>query len=756
MAGIPCAACIALDNSLLLDFNVIIVAENDLPAITGPAYQIVTQNLDLKFPNLTIADPDATDITMGRSGPVSGAQMLVKVSCDWCTLRAPTAQFDDGSFQVAPNFMEPACDVVCEGSKLPVATMDAHLQLPEECRACVIEHGWAAMRQGREELIFFSTLQQAQSFLADMVYRGIYGYNSRWVKEVIPRQVECETTPRIKPEPPEDQVVVEVSDLSNNGCTNNTWNQPPSVFKTWVSVTDFDDAPTISLFKNGKDVCLDVCARGDEACCQARTFIVTSEETAVVFGGQVAIMFDSPEFLNFEFPDYVFKTTVTVGHGTLSFPTYDSPDFDLWYPEDFKWLSPTDPAEIAGQLCSWDLAAGGSPTDCAANGYRGFTVSSPMCVLNELIDLLVYTPDTDFNSVLGEPDLIQVAIDSEPSSFTTAAPGEISIPLFVEAVNDVPLVRLNTKAAAPGEGDAPTPDLFEEIPVEGVFIDFHEGGLQTSKCREGLKCFSIFDADICENKFAAANSTPGLPRLNEIKDLTLDQCAEPSISAGNLLFLVRVSMGSVWFFSRFEWELSNASPCRAPARGCSSDEEWTRHIEGVRPPDTAGKDSRKIELVRPLPYFKGGLLRYYSSPSSSLPDNITIYVNDLNSTGVPDPKSDGTCCCVDAACKQCVFTAEDFITNDCVMRLNVSACAQVPGWTCGDKSTAERTAGWQTSTIMLASVVGAMISAFALRALGTEIIYKPVPDDLPDNLALHSDPESAPVQRDNVIEEFAT
>jgi hypothetical protein len=241
MAGIPCAACVELNNSLVLDFNVIIVSENDLPVITGPAYRTVMQDQDLTFQNLIVSDPDAEDITMGRSGPVSGAQMLVKVSCDWCTLRVPSVLFDDGKFQVAPNFMEPGCLAVCKGSQLPVATMDEHLLLPKACRTCVVEHGWAAMREGRGELIFFSNLLQAKAFLADMVYRGVYGYNSKWVKESIPRMVACEETPRIKPEPQEDQVVLEISDLSNNGCTKRTWNQPPSILKTWVRVLDVEE-----------------------------------------------------------------------------------------------------------------------------------------------------------------------------------------------------------------------------------------------------------------------------------------------------------------------------------------------------------------------------------------------------------------------------------------------------------------------------------------------------------------------------------
>ena len=675
-SGIACLACVQLKNRLLLDFNVIIVSENDRPLISGPSYLSVGQNQDLSFANLTVVDPDSRDIIMGRTGPIGGAQVLVHVSCGYCTLRAPTMHFHSDDFNITVNFMEEACESVCPGvsEAMPLKDHDALLLLPPTCRLCLKDHGWKAMREGRGELTFFSTLAQAQVFLKDLTYKGIYGYNSRWVKTEIARQVECEKIARILPEPKEDKVVVQVSDLFNTGCTNETW-QPhrTAVFSTWVEVTDFDDAPTITLFKNGEDVCAAACARNDALCCRPLTVIRAHEDTPVLFGKAVAIMFDSPEFLNFEFPAYNFKTQVTVKHGTLSFPVLDDPNFDLWYPADFEWLLPTDAAEVAGAQCTWDKAAGGTPTECAANGYRGFTVSSPMCVLNELIDLLVYSPDVDYNTILGVPEQLRVSIDSEPSSFTTAAPGTIIVEIFVAATNDVALVRLNTKAEF-----ALSPDIFAPVSVEGEFMDFHEGGLQTSNCRSNVRCFSLYDADICEDKFVATNTSPGDDKLGTIKDLTADTCADTSTSAGNMRLLVKTSIGSVWFFSRLEWELSDVSVCVSRGRGCSTDEEWTAFIAVARPPTSAGKDSRNVDIVKPLPYFKRGLLRYFSNPVSALADNISIYVDDLNGTGAPGAGADGTCCCIDAACSACAFTSGVCCNVRCSVWCSVcAACVAV-------------------------------------------------------------------------------
>ena len=87
-----------------------------------------------------------------------------------------------------------------------------------------------------------------------------------------------------------------------------------------------------------------------------------------------------------------------------------------------------------------DGARGGSPADCADKGYRGFTVSDYMCKLNELMDLMLYIPDPDFNSVLA-PDTLVVSVNSETAGVTTSAPGNLTITLDVQAVNDPPQVR---------------------------------------------------------------------------------------------------------------------------------------------------------------------------------------------------------------------------------------------------------------------------------------------------------------------------
>jgi hypothetical protein len=138
-------------------------------------------------PALAIRDPDATDITIGNSDPCGGAQMSVHVSCGWCTLRAPEMMLDS----LTPNFVDAACADVCRNVQLPVEDLDRHRQLPEKCRECVVTQGLVAVREGRKDLKFFASLAAANSFLADMTYRGISGYNSRLPTASLSARIAC-------------------------------------------------------------------------------------------------------------------------------------------------------------------------------------------------------------------------------------------------------------------------------------------------------------------------------------------------------------------------------------------------------------------------------------------------------------------------------------------------------------------------------------------------------------------------------------
>lgn len=109
---------------------------------------------------------------------------------------------------------------------------------------------------------------------------------------------------------------------------------------------------------------------------------------------------------------------------------------------------------------------------------------------------------------------------------------------------------------------------------------------------------------------------------------------------------IRSELGSVWFFSRQDFA---AWPPTAAAL----------------PPTDLGRSNRVVDLTRPLTYFKGGMIRYYSSVEYEREDNVTIMVLDNRSfrdptmpaLGSEEPTSggmerDGMCCCVDESCSQ--------------------------------------------------------------------------------------------------------
>ena len=98
------SACAALGNSLLLDFNVLIVSDNDPPRFARaggagdavpragvggdavPPTITVMQNEATRLGNLTLLDPDAQDLTMGQAAARGGAQTLVTASCGCVSL----------------------------------------------------------------------------------------------------------------------------------------------------------------------------------------------------------------------------------------------------------------------------------------------------------------------------------------------------------------------------------------------------------------------------------------------------------------------------------------------------------------------------------------------------------------------------------------------------------------------------------------------------------------------------------------------
>ena len=71
------------------------------------------------------------------------------------------------------------------------------------------------------------------------------------------------------------------------------------------------------------------------------------------------------------------------------------------------------------------------------------------------------------------------------------------------------------------------------------------------------------------------------------------------------------------------------------------------------------------------------------------------------------------CCCADAGCTTCVQTSESYVSNQCVIRLNVTSRARVKDWMCRQASSLTRTPDLQITMIS-----GAIIFAGLLVAVG--------------------------------------
>ena len=108
------------------------------------------------------------------------------------------------------------------------------------------------------------------------------------------------------------------------------------------------------------------------------------------------------------------------------------------------------------------------------------------------------------------------------------------------------------------------------------------------------------------------------------------------------------------------------------------------HGSSQSPLKDPGKANKNLLLHQPLSQYLNGVLRYYASPEYSQPDTITMEVEDGGNTGPASPGASKFCCCKDAACSACS-------AGPCRYDLEVSACSEVPGWSCIDK---ERTTGW--------------------------------------------------------------
>ncbi|EKX35761.1 hypothetical protein GUITHDRAFT_118037 [Guillardia theta CCMP2712] len=615
-----------------LNFSIVIVAVNNAPNIAvQSSYEMARQDQDFLVPNLVLTDPDAEEILLGQTAPKGGAQISLQLSCKYGTLRvAQLTASNDMHFYLSSG--DAACAKVCASMPKSLPDLTTLQLLPSTCQDCMQAEGLRRAREGGKEISLFANLETGKRFLGNLTYRGDPGYNNKTVDSV-PSGLVCETAMRPHTES-KDQIVMSVYDLGNTGCTNQLVKSGTS--RIVVEVVGGDDTPTVALYEDGKDVCTG--CGSNQTCCSSKQVVVASEDTILSFSEKFQLVLQSSDSMNFDFPTYRFQLQLTARYGKFSFKGSTS-----------SFITANNPLE------SYSLSA----------DKRVLTATNSMCRLNQLLQQTQYLPDPNFNSLLKVFDQLQVKI-AQVFPATSQVGSTSTFPVDVRAVNDPPNLYLNSDLTG-------SSSLLQPVhQVETETYDFFEGGEQGSKCPAGQKCFSISDIDICEQKYLSFKVFPS--SMDEIAMLTGAVCARTvpdGEGKGDMLVTFQSNIGSIWFFSRYEWQLRQGG-------GDVSDAAWLAFVKKVRPDDSAGKENRVVNMTRPLPYFKGGLLRYYASRDYAQTDNISIALNDLGNTGGPDPSRSKFCCCSDRSCSTCS-------SQDCNLQLAVSSCSKVPGWTCRDK-----------------------------------------------------------------------
>jgi hypothetical protein len=133
-----------------------------------------------------------------------------------------------------------------------------------------------------------------------------------------------------------------------------------------------------------------------------------------------------------------------------------------------------------------------------------------------------------------------------------------------------------------------------------------------------------------------------------------------------------------------------------------------------------------VSVQGPVFRFK----EFMSDPLSLLAtfDKIFLPFHPFPTLDLSVRTSTGTlpCCCVDAECTTCARSSDLYVANQCVIRLNVTACARVQDWTCRQSSDLSRPPEWQITLVSSAIILGGLAVAVGLKALGSEPRYRPV------------------------------
>lgn len=155
-----------------------------------------------------------------------------------------------------------------------------------------------------------------------------------------------------------------------------------------------------------------------------------------------------------------------------------------------------------------------------------------------------------------------------------------------------------------------------KLSVSSEQVDFFELSSDTVNCNlASTRCFVLTDTDVCEVQYLWWRNSGGSLEANGSVPITAIQTgAHPSCKAGKALtagnvglleVTLTVEFGNVWFFAREDHSVWPPPP-------------------GAPPGTSSGRESKILKLKKPLPYFRGGLIRYYASSTLLRGDSLKV------------------------------------------------------------------------------------------------------------------------------------
>jgi hypothetical protein len=557
-----------------------------------------------------------------------------------------------GSLRPFPGEPEP-CVRECGGPRIISSYAQFTAIQGMGCRECLETYAkHRVATQGSWGVTFEGDVDDCNIALRQSEYKGDPGFNSDIPSTGDAFTVIGEQSPNFGDDKAREFIVVTAMDLGNTGCTS--VDSKDTVKRSEVRLTPLSDQPFLKFFQNGDDMC-EMC-KNDGSCglvCPAGTPKVYSDES---------VLLEFNESFSPQIRDYDTRDTSQIdARYTLYMQVLQGV---LFIPSEVTLAGRDTPHTISG--LTYTKGTEGCLT-CSE-----FELSGTLFELNKAMIGLTYKPILFYNSQFGSQERLRITI-SQTAPAGSATISAMDVILNILSVNDRPTVNRFVHGSS------------ASLAVKSEFYDivFMSSSMAEYCKTDTVTCLSLTDPDACEGMYIETGIEPAKEDTVRVQAGTAPICSDMLLSAGKLRINVKCTYGNVWFFSSSEIT------------------KWPPDAN-LRPLRDPGKEERNLTLNKPLPEYVGGVLRYYPSTSLSAPDTVVIEIDDNGNTGKAVIANDGKtfCCCTDASCATCTPGA-------CAYELDVSSCANVPGWLCLDSK--QSNAGIPGEALTALAIAGVIV-----------------------------------------------